>query len=109
MARRLDRPTSTVTREVMRNGGPTGYRADLAHRATERRTRTQRGRDGGDLGGGLFAELDVSAEAAQELGALGLALNAVVWWNTLLPGRRRHPAARRRVPPPPRRCAPACR
>ena len=37
IARRLDRPTSTVTREVMRNGGPTGYRADLAHRATERR------------------------------------------------------------------------
>ncbi|GAA3425238.1 helix-turn-helix domain-containing protein [Streptosporangium sandarakinum] len=38
IARRLDRPTSTVTREVMRNGGPTGYRADLAHRATQRRT-----------------------------------------------------------------------
>ncbi|MEU5885161.1 helix-turn-helix domain-containing protein [Spirillospora sp. NPDC047279] len=38
IARRLDRPTSTVTREVMRNGGPAGYRADLAHRATERRT-----------------------------------------------------------------------
>jgi len=38
IARRLDRPTSTITREVMRNGGPTGYRADLAHRATERRT-----------------------------------------------------------------------
>ncbi|MFE1319638.1 helix-turn-helix domain-containing protein [Kitasatospora phosalacinea] len=37
IARRIDRPTSTVTREVMRNGGPTGYRADLAHRATERR------------------------------------------------------------------------
>jgi len=37
VARRLDRPTSTVTREVMRNGGPTAYRADLAHRATERR------------------------------------------------------------------------
>lgn len=37
IARRLDRPTSTVTREVMRNGGPTVYRADLAHRATERR------------------------------------------------------------------------
>ncbi|MGW7101924.1 helix-turn-helix domain-containing protein [Streptomyces sp. NPDC054838] len=37
IARRLDRPTSTVTREVMRNGGPTTYRADLAHRATERR------------------------------------------------------------------------
>ncbi|MET8503287.1 helix-turn-helix domain-containing protein [Streptomyces sp. NPDC004787] len=34
IARRLDRPTSTVTREVMRNGGPTGYRADRAQRAT---------------------------------------------------------------------------
>nr|WP_235498131.1 MULTISPECIES: helix-turn-helix domain-containing protein [unclassified Frankia] len=37
IGRRLDRPTSTITREVMRNGGPTTYRADLAHRATERR------------------------------------------------------------------------
>ncbi|WP_328905098.1 helix-turn-helix domain-containing protein [Streptomyces sp. NBC_00234] len=37
IARRLDRPTSTVTREVMRNGGAGGYRADLAHRATEHR------------------------------------------------------------------------
>ncbi len=37
IARRLNRPTSTITREVMRNGGPTAYRADLAHRATERR------------------------------------------------------------------------
>ena len=36
IARRVDRPTSTITREVMRNGGPTTYRADLAHRATER-------------------------------------------------------------------------
>ncbi|TYB49844.1 GbsR/MarR family transcriptional regulator [Actinomadura chibensis] len=43
IARRLDRPTSTVTREVMRNGGPTGYRADLAHHATERRAH-RRGR-----------------------------------------------------------------
>ncbi|MGW2249429.1 helix-turn-helix domain-containing protein [Kitasatospora sp. NPDC001660] len=39
IARRLDRPTSTITREVMRNGGPTAYRADLAHRATEHRIR----------------------------------------------------------------------
>ncbi|MFF4173270.1 helix-turn-helix domain-containing protein [Streptomyces sp. NPDC001744] len=39
IARGLDRPTSTVTREVMRNGGPAGYRADLAHRATEQRAR----------------------------------------------------------------------
>jgi DNA-binding transcriptional regulator YhcF (GntR family) len=39
IARRLDRPTSTITREVSRNGGPTGYRADLAQRATQQRTR----------------------------------------------------------------------
>ncbi|MFE5030018.1 helix-turn-helix domain-containing protein [Streptomyces sp. NPDC056656] len=39
IARTLDRPTSTITREVMRNGGPTAYRADLAHRATEHRAR----------------------------------------------------------------------
>ncbi|WP_369780452.1 helix-turn-helix domain-containing protein [Streptomyces sp. R33] len=42
IARRLDRPTSTVTREVMRNGGPAGYRADLAHRATEHRAHRRR-------------------------------------------------------------------
>ncbi|MEE2037714.1 helix-turn-helix domain-containing protein [Nocardiopsis sp. CT-R113] len=42
IARGLDRPTSTVTREVMRNGGPTAYRADLAHRATENRSRRRR-------------------------------------------------------------------
>ncbi|MFJ8648996.1 helix-turn-helix domain-containing protein [Streptomyces sp. NPDC093546] len=42
IARRLDRPTSTITREVMRNGGPVAYRADLAHRATERRAHRRR-------------------------------------------------------------------
>jgi hypothetical protein len=42
IARRLDRPTSTVTREVMRNGGPTAYRADLAHHATQRRAHRRR-------------------------------------------------------------------
>ncbi|MFD3619844.1 helix-turn-helix domain-containing protein [Streptomyces sp. NPDC058676] len=42
IARGLDRPTSTVTREVMRNGGPAAYRADLAHRATERRAHRRR-------------------------------------------------------------------
>jgi Helix-turn-helix domain/MarR family len=42
IARRVERPTSTVTREVMRNGGPTTYRADLAHRATERRAHRRR-------------------------------------------------------------------
>lgn len=39
IARRLDRPTSTVTREVLRNGGPGSYRADLAQRAAARRAR----------------------------------------------------------------------
>ncbi|MER7720136.1 helix-turn-helix domain-containing protein [Streptomyces flaveolus] len=42
IARRIERPTSTVTREVMRNGGPTAYRADLAHRATEHRAHRRR-------------------------------------------------------------------
>ncbi|MEU7524877.1 helix-turn-helix domain-containing protein [Saccharothrix sp. NPDC042600] len=42
IARGLDRPTSTITREVMRNGGPTAYRADLAHHATERRARRRK-------------------------------------------------------------------
>ena len=42
IARRLNRPTSTITREVIRNGGFTAYRADLAHRATERRTHRRR-------------------------------------------------------------------
>jgi DNA-binding transcriptional ArsR family regulator len=37
IARRLERPTSTVSREVTRNGGPDAYRADHAHLATERR------------------------------------------------------------------------
>lgn len=39
IAAELDRPASTVTREVARNGGPGGYRADLAHQASRRRAR----------------------------------------------------------------------
>lgn len=39
IARRLARPTSTVSREVQRNGGPAGYRADRADRATKLRAR----------------------------------------------------------------------
>ncbi|WP_199552623.1 MarR family transcriptional regulator [Streptomyces sp. N35] len=42
IGRRLGRPTSTVTREVMRNGGAAAYRADLAHWATEQRARRRR-------------------------------------------------------------------
>ncbi|MFC9996071.1 helix-turn-helix domain-containing protein [Nocardia sp. NPDC127526] len=39
IARRLGRPTSTISREVSRNGGPGRYRADLAHAATVVRSR----------------------------------------------------------------------
>lgn len=39
IARRLGRPTSTVSREVARNGGPRRYRADLAQLATTHRAR----------------------------------------------------------------------
>ncbi|MFD0268195.1 helix-turn-helix domain-containing protein [Streptomyces sp. NPDC127106] len=39
IARRLDRPTSTISREVARNGGPGGYRPQQAHRATIQRAR----------------------------------------------------------------------
>ncbi|WP_225725171.1 MULTISPECIES: helix-turn-helix domain-containing protein [unclassified Nocardia] len=42
IARQLARPTSTVSREVMRNGGPSRYRPDIAHRATERRARRRK-------------------------------------------------------------------
>lgn len=39
IARRLDRPTSTISREVGRNGGPGGYRPQQAHGATVQRAR----------------------------------------------------------------------
>ena len=39
IARMLARPTSTVSREVGRNGGPRDYRVDQAHRATQGRAR----------------------------------------------------------------------
>ncbi|MDA3643363.1 MarR family transcriptional regulator [Saccharopolyspora indica] len=42
IARQLDRPTSTVSREVARNGGPDRYRADYAHLATEHRARRRK-------------------------------------------------------------------
>jgi DNA-binding transcriptional ArsR family regulator len=42
IARDLGRPTSTVTREVMRNGGPSAYRADTAQRATAHRAHRRR-------------------------------------------------------------------
>jgi hypothetical protein len=39
IGRRLSRPTSTITREVNRNRGPAGYRADQAQLATRQRAR----------------------------------------------------------------------
>jgi DNA-directed RNA polymerase specialized sigma24 family protein len=42
IARLLGRPTSTVSREVARNGGPDGYRADRAHRDSGRRAARHR-------------------------------------------------------------------
>ncbi|MDP9793890.1 putative transcriptional regulator [Catenuloplanes nepalensis] len=39
IARRLGRPTSTISREVARNGGPGRYRPQWAQRATARRAR----------------------------------------------------------------------
>ncbi|MEU5954317.1 MarR family transcriptional regulator [Streptomyces sp. NPDC047525] len=42
IARSLGRPTSTISREVTRNGGPDAYRVDHAHLATERRARRRR-------------------------------------------------------------------
>lgn len=39
IARRLDRPTSTISREVGRNGGPGSYRPQQAHRETVQRAR----------------------------------------------------------------------
>ena len=42
IARRLGRPTSTISREVARNGGSGGYRADRAHEATRGRAHRRR-------------------------------------------------------------------
>lgn len=42
IGRRLDRPASTIMREVTRNGGPDDYRADRAQKATGERARRQK-------------------------------------------------------------------
>ncbi|GAA4911684.1 helix-turn-helix domain-containing protein [Nonomuraea thailandensis] len=44
ISRRLGRPTSTVSREVNRNGGAGVYRPEQAHEATRERARRQRPR-----------------------------------------------------------------
>ncbi|GIF16446.1 GbsR/MarR family transcriptional regulator [Actinoplanes teichomyceticus] len=42
IGRRLDRPASTIMREVTRNGGPRHYRADRAQLATQHRARRRK-------------------------------------------------------------------
>jgi DNA-binding MarR family transcriptional regulator len=42
IAERLQRPPSTITREVSRNGGPDGYQAGQAQQATRERARRSR-------------------------------------------------------------------
>ncbi|MFD5977774.1 GbsR/MarR family transcriptional regulator [Streptomyces bacillaris] len=42
IGRRIGRPTSTVTREVMRNGGPRRYHAEAADRAATRHARQRK-------------------------------------------------------------------
>jgi Helix-turn-helix domain/MarR family len=51
IARQLDRPTSTISREIARNGGAHGYRADHAHYATTSRARRSRTVDAEPLSG----------------------------------------------------------
>ncbi|GIG87641.1 GbsR/MarR family transcriptional regulator [Plantactinospora endophytica] len=57
VGRRVGRPTSTVTREVVRNGGPRGYHAEAAHQVSTRHPRQRRtgalttSPGGADLGG----------------------------------------------------------
>ncbi|MGY4387904.1 helix-turn-helix domain-containing protein [Streptomyces virginiae] len=60
IARRLDRPTSTISREIARNGGPGGYRPQQAQLATVQRA--QRGtpappRAAGAPGGAMEEEI----------------------------------------------------
>jgi predicted transcriptional regulator len=55
IARRLGRPTSTITREVLRNGGAAGYRADRAQRSAEHRVRQPRRPPGSPVSGPAYA------------------------------------------------------
>ena len=59
MARELDRPVSTVTREIGRNGGVSAYRADHAQALESRRL---------DIVGSSFFILDEEGEQPRRLG-----------------------------------------
>lgn len=67
IARRLDRPTSTVSREVQRNGGQDGYRARHAHRATEQRSQRRRTSDGTSTAAVEPAVADAGGRDPEEL------------------------------------------
>ncbi|QLY32518.1 GbsR/MarR family transcriptional regulator [Nocardia huaxiensis] len=69
IARELGRPTSTVSREVGRNGGPGGYRADLAHAATVVRSRRRTARPKKTESASGADEYGRSPEAVAEFGA----------------------------------------
>src|SRR5512142_1860021 len=67
IARRLRRPVSTVSREVIRNGGPEGYRADQAHRMAgrpDRRGQPPPAGDGAAVEGGAAAGDGASVDGA---------------------------------------------
>lgn len=72
IARQLDRPTSTVSREVTRNGGPGRYRAERAHRATQLRASRRQDRRTPDTPAESDALDDVEADLAAELGTVFL-------------------------------------
>ncbi|GGV53261.1 GbsR/MarR family transcriptional regulator [Streptomyces spectabilis] len=70
IAKHLKRPTSTVTREVMRNGGPREYRADRAHHAAGRRARRDR------PAGGALPQPSLPAAGSEDYGRNGQAVRA---------------------------------
>jgi DNA-binding transcriptional regulator GbsR (MarR family) len=74
IARRLGRPTSTISREVARNGGPGGYLPDRAQQATTRRARQRRDRTAQPTADGRPAEVvrDFVEQFAVLLAATGL-------------------------------------
>jgi DNA-binding transcriptional regulator GbsR (MarR family) len=72
IARELGRPTSTISREVNRNGGVRGYRADNAHVATTRRARRPRATASDDHGPVSDAARDFMAEFAALMARTGM-------------------------------------
>lgn len=72
IGRRLDRPTSTISREVVRNGVPGAYRAEDAARAAAERGRSRRRRRPQPVSDGDATALAFLDEFASLLAATGL-------------------------------------